>query len=65
MKKKLDHNQIVNDYQLDGVVRIRNFFSTKIIAEIRTELKRYIQDDLPTKPLDARTMEADGITIRN
>lgn len=36
-----------------------------VIAKIRTELKRYIQDDLPTKPLDARTMEADGITIRN
>lgn len=65
IKKTYDHNQIVHDYQLDGVVRIRNFFSTKIIAEIRTELERYIQDVLPSKPKDARTMEADGKTIRN
>ncbi len=61
------HNidKIVSDYQCDGVVRIRNLFSKKNIAEIRAEIERYISMDLPSKPRDARTMEMDGKTIRN
>lgn len=60
-----ENNKIELIYRLDGIVRIRNFFSAKIITEIRTELERYILEDLPSKPIDARTMEADGETIRN
>ncbi len=60
-----DENQIVADYRNDGVVRIRHFFSQEMVAEIRHELQRYIREDLPTKPIDARTLEADGKTIRN
>lgn len=60
---KLD--QLLRDYQRDGVVRIRRFFSTEAIEEIRAELDRYIRDDLPSKPRDARTVEADGTSIRN
>ncbi len=60
-----DHLQLVHDYQRDGVVRIRKFFTAETVAEIRAELDQYIRDDLPSKPVDARTLEADGKTIRN
>ncbi len=65
IKQIYNSNQIVREYQLDGVIRIENFFSIKMVAEIRAELKRYIIEDLPSKPQDARTLEADGKTIRN
>ncbi len=58
-------NQIQHDYQNDGVVRIRNFFSLETVTEIRNELQRYIREDLQNKPNDSRTLEADGKTIRN
>lgn len=60
-----DEQQIVRDYERDGVVRIRGFFTRERVGEIRAELERYIRDDLPSKPADARTLEADGKTIRN
>ncbi len=60
-----DHHQLATDYERDGVVRIRGFFSEQTIAEIRAELERYIRDDLSSKPRDARTLEGDGKTIRN
>jgi ectoine hydroxylase-related dioxygenase (phytanoyl-CoA dioxygenase family) len=59
------NNQLVQDYQRDGVVRVRQFFSDEKVNEIREELDRYIREDLASKPLDARTLEADGETIRN
>jgi len=65
MKQNLNYDKITNDYQSDGVVKITDFFSEKKVTEIHTELNRYIQNDLPSKPLDARTMEADGKTVRN
>ncbi len=61
----IDREQIVEDYQRDGVVRIRKFFPVELVEEIRAELDRYICNDLATKPADARTLEADGETIRN
>jgi phytanoyl-CoA hydroxylase len=60
-----DQSQLFDDYQRDGVVRIREFFSADTVTEIRAELDRYIREDLPSKPNDARTLEADGKTIRN
>jgi phytanoyl-CoA hydroxylase len=60
-----DSSQIVADYRRDGVVRLKNFLSAAKVAEIRAELDRYIRDDLPSQPLDARTTEADETTIRN
>ena len=60
-----DEHHIVEDFERDGVVRVRRFFTTETVAEIRAELDRYIHDDLPSKPADARTLEADGETIRN
>lgn len=56
---------ISRDYQRDGVVRIRQFFDKEDVSFIRTEIARYIREDLPGKPADARTLEADEQTIRN
>lgn len=61
----IGHQQIVDDYRHDGVVRIRDFFPGDLVDEIRAELDRYIREDLDSKPADARTLEADGKTIRN
>lgn len=62
---KNDYEVLLEDYQRDGVVCIRDFFSQKMIAEIRNELKRYMRDDLSSLPPDAKTTEKDGRTIRN
>lgn len=61
----IDCEQIVQDYQREGVVRIRKLFPAGLVEEIRAELDRYIRHDLGSKPADARTLEADGKTIRN
>ncbi len=61
----VDREQITENYQRDGVVRLRKLVPEELVEEIRTELVRYIRHDLGTKPADARTLEADGITIRN
>ncbi len=60
-----DHDAIAAVYQQDGVVRIRAFFQPEQVEAIRVELERYVRDDLAMKPADARTVEADGETIRN
>lgn len=60
-----EHDQLVDEYNRDGVMRIRKFFSPEQVNEIREELERYIREDLASKPADARTLEADGKTIRN
>ena len=60
-----DPKQCMQDYFRDGVVRLRGLFSEQQVAEIRAELERYMRDDLPSKPNDACSLEADGTTIRN
>lgn len=57
--------QILHDYERDGVVAIRPFLSARQVAEVRAEIDRYIREDLASQPADARTMEADGATVRN
>lgn len=56
---------LVADYQRDGVVTVRQFLSPTEVNEIRNEISRYIHEDLPSRPADARTFEADGVTVRN
>ena len=63
--KHLDQTQLLQDYECDGVVVIRQFLSADEVAAVRAELARYIHDDLASKPADAATMEADGKTVRN
>jgi phytanoyl-CoA hydroxylase len=59
------HAKTIEDYRRDGVAQLRGFFARKTVAEIRSELDRYTRDDLPSKPADARTLEADGRAVRN
>ena len=61
----MDAPRLLEDYERDGVVLIREFLSADEVAEVRRELDRYIRDDLASKPADAATMEADGRTVRN
>jgi len=58
-------NDLKQDYERDGVVRIRNFISAEEVAGIRVELDRYIREDLAALPADAATKEADEKTVRN
>jgi len=60
-----DIDRITQDYLRRGVVRIREFFSAAQVATVRSELDRYIRDDLPGNPADAATFEADELTVRN
>jgi phytanoyl-CoA hydroxylase len=60
-----DAPQILEDYERDGVALIRQFLTREQVAELRSEIERYIREDLASKPVDARTVEADGVTVRN
>lgn len=58
-------DQLLSDYERDGVVRIPQFLSADEVTTIRSELARYIRDDLVMLPKDAATFEADDKTVRN
>lgn len=57
--------QVGDEYRRHGVARLAQFFSAERIDEIRRELDHYGRNVLPDCPADARTLEADGKTIRN
>lgn len=61
----VDRNQLLRDYQRDGVVLVREFLTASEVAEVREEIDRYIREDVDSKPVDAATKEADGIAVRN
>ena len=63
--KTNDPGQLLQDYERDGVIVIRQFLSADEVAVVRDEVERYIQEDLGSKPADAATREADGKTVRN
>lgn len=63
--KLSDTDSLIRDYENDGVVRVRGLFSADEVVALRAELERYMHDDLASKPADARTLEADGKTVRN
>lgn len=63
--KNIDEKALLKSYKDDGVVRVKELFSPEQVVEIRSELERYIMEDLSSKPDDSRTLEADGKTIRN
>ena len=56
---------LMTDYVSDGVVRISGFLSSAEALGVKAEIDRYIRDDLASLPVDARTLEADGKTVRN
>lgn len=63
--KSLNADQLMLDYERDGVVVIREFLTASEVAEVRAEIDRYIREDLASKPADAATRESDGVTVRN
>ncbi|MBX7207943.1 MAG: phytanoyl-CoA dioxygenase family protein [Verrucomicrobiaceae bacterium] len=60
-----DTDSLIHDYERDGVIRVRGLFSPDEVATLRAELERYMREDLGSKSADARTLEADGKTVRN
>jgi phytanoyl-CoA hydroxylase len=56
---------MIENYERDGVIRVRGLFSQAEVLTLRTELERYMREDLAEKPADARTLEPDGKTVRN
>ena len=61
----MDSPELLDDYERDGVVLLRQLLTSDQVAEVRRELDRYIREDLTSKPADAATREADGVTVRN
>lgn len=60
-----DSQKVCSDFDRDGVVTLRRLYTREEVALLRVELERYILDDLPFKPADARTLEPDGRSVRN
>jgi phytanoyl-CoA hydroxylase len=52
-------------YDRDGIIRLREFFDTELVSEIRGEIERYLREVLPLQETPDCTLEADGSTIRN
>ena len=63
--KHLEIETILEDYERDGVALVRGFLFPEEAGKIREELDRYVREDLASKPVDARTLEVDEITVRN
>lgn len=61
----IDEKELLECYERDGVALVRGFLSAEEVAALRLELDRYVREDLPARPADARTLEADGETVRN
>ncbi|MEO5802156.1 MAG: phytanoyl-CoA dioxygenase family protein [Verrucomicrobiota bacterium] len=57
--------QILRDYERDGVVRIAKFFSAEETRRVRCEIQRYIRDIAPKLEPSEVTFEDDGKTARN
>ena len=57
--------QILQDYERDGVVRVPKFFSAEETQRVRGEIERYIRDIAPGLEPSEVTFEADGKTARN
>jgi ectoine hydroxylase-related dioxygenase (phytanoyl-CoA dioxygenase family) len=58
-------DQILSDYEKEGVVRIRSLLSQDEVSQIRSEIARYERDIAPSVPAADIVFESDGTTIRN
>jgi ectoine hydroxylase-related dioxygenase (phytanoyl-CoA dioxygenase family) len=63
--QQMNTNQILQDYERDGVVRIEKFFSNEETRQVRCEIERYIRDVAPKLDANEVTFESDGKTARN
>ena len=61
----IDRHQLLQDFERDGIVVIRQFLTSDEVAVVRSEIDRYVREELASKPADAATLEADGKTVRN
>jgi len=57
--------QILQDYERDGVIRVAKFFSEEETQRVRCEIDRYVRDIAPKLEASEVTFEADGKTARN
>jgi phytanoyl-CoA hydroxylase len=61
----MSHKDILNDYERDGVVRIKQFLGSEELSIIREEIGKYVRDIAPGLEATEVTFEADGKTARN
>jgi phytanoyl-CoA hydroxylase len=57
--------QVVEDYERDGVVRIRQFLPPTQVHEVRREIAKYVDEIAPTLAPTEVVFEADEKTPRN
>ena len=53
------------DYERDGCIRVRGFFDSATLTDVKAQLARYSRDIAPKIPAGDRTFESDGVTVRN
>jgi ectoine hydroxylase-related dioxygenase (phytanoyl-CoA dioxygenase family) len=58
-------DDLARRYERDGCVRVRGFFNSEALSNVRHELDRYEREVVPGLPETDRTLEADGKTVRN
>jgi len=61
----VNRKPLVDDYERDGVVRVRQFFSPEETAAVRERIARYIDDRLGSLPEQDYVLEPDGASVRN
>jgi ectoine hydroxylase-related dioxygenase (phytanoyl-CoA dioxygenase family) len=61
----MNTEQILADYERDGIVRVRQFLSGEAVQNIRREIETYVRDIAPNLAASEVTFEADGKTARN
>jgi len=57
--------QILNDYERDGVVRVEQLLSSEEAKRVRSEIANYVRDIAPNLEASEVTFEADGKSARN
>jgi len=57
--------QILNDYERDGVVRVEQVLSSEEVKRVRSEIANYARDIAPNLEASEVTFEADGKSARN
>src|SRR5881397_3499772 len=61
----MDLEQILKEYERDGVVRIKHFLDAQDLKAIRQEIENYLRNVAPGLEGSEVTFEADGKTARN
>ena len=60
-----DLDELVTNYERDGVIRVRHLFNDIQLSEMRAAIERYATEVLPSVPTGDRTYEVDGVSVRN